>query len=166
MEKIISRAHKMAKVRKKVTKLPEKRKVGRPTKYEPEFCERVVEFMAKGYSKEAVAGELWITKDTLYEWEKRYPEFSDALKQGVELSRKFWEKTAIDNIVYSQKGRKADAVLWIFNMKNRFGWSDKKEIELGEKTAKKFAFALDVAPELIDEKNSDEGEAEEGDGTT
>jgi hypothetical protein len=66
------------------------------------------------------------------------------------LSRKFWEKTAIDNIVYNQKGKKADAVLWIFNMKNRFNWTDKKEIELGEKATKSFGFKLDMAPDLVD----------------
>ena len=124
---------------------------GRPTKYEPEFCERVIEFMSKGYSKEACAGELEITKDTLYQWEKAHPDFSDSLKAGLELSRKFWEKTAIENIVYNQKGKKADAVLWIFNMKNRFGWTDKKEIEIGQETRKQFGFKLDVNPDLVDE---------------
>lgn len=150
----------MAKVRKKTVKRMPKNTTkatafsnfGRPTKYEPEFCQRVIDFMALGYSKEAVAGELEIDKTTLYQWEKAHEDFSNALKRGVELSRKFWEKTAIDNIVYNQKGKKADAVLWIFNMKNRFGWTDKKEIELGEKTQKKFSFALDISPDIIDEE--------------
>lgn len=144
----------MAKIKKKITKLPKHTTPltrGRPTKYLPEFCDKVIEVMAKGYSKEAVAGHLGIHKDTLYQWEKAHGDFSDALKTGLELSRMFWEKTAIDNLVYSPKGKKADAVLWIFNMKNRFNWTDKKEVELGEQTRKGFGFKLDISPDMLDD---------------
>lgn len=143
----------MAKVRKKVTKRLTKdgEPFGRPTKYNPDFCDVVREVMAKGYSKEAVAGHLQISKDTLYAWEKEHKDFSDALKHGVELSRKFWEKIALDHITHTAKGKQLNSTVWIFNMKNRFGWSDKKEIELGEKTAKSFGFKLDVLPEAVDE---------------
>jgi DNA-binding XRE family transcriptional regulator len=148
----------MAKVRKKVTKVVEKRPVGRPTKYDPAFCQRVIDFMAQGFSKEAVAGELHIHKETLYEWEKAHKDFSDSLKQGVELSRKFWEKIALDHLTHTAKGKQLNSTVWIFNMKNRFAWSDKKEIDIGEKTAKTFGFKLDVAPDLLDEAASGDEE--------
>lgn len=148
----------MAKIRKKVTKkMPVYRTeatgqtFGRPSKYEPEFCQRVIDFMAKGYSKEACAGELNIMKSTLYEWEKAHEDFSNALKQGVELSRLFWEDIALKHITHTAKGKQLNSTVWIFNMKNRFGWSDKKEIELGEKAAKSFGFKLDVLPESVDQ---------------
>jgi transposase len=130
---------------------PVKKPFGRPTKYEPEFCEEVVDFMAKGYSKEAVAGHLQIDSDTLKEWNKKYPDFSTALKQGVELSRKFWEATAINHITHTAKGTQLNSTAWIFNMKNRFNWTDKKEVELGEQTRKGFGFKLDISPDMLDE---------------
>jgi hypothetical protein len=130
---------------------PVKRPVGRPTDYLPEFCEEVVNFMRLGYSREATAGHLEIDSDTLRAWEKKYPEFSRAIKQGVELSRKFWEATAINHITHTAKGTQLNSTAWIFNMKNRFNWTDKKEVELGEQTRKGFGFKLDISPDMLDE---------------
>lgn len=41
---------------------------GRPTDYREEYCDTAVDFMAQGYSKEALAGKLGVTKKTLYTW--------------------------------------------------------------------------------------------------
>lgn len=123
-----------------------KNKIGRPTKYDPAMCEIVVEVMEQGFSFEAVAGHLGICKDTLYEWAKKYPDFSDAKKRGLEQSRIFWEALGIEHIVTksdsktekqghntttTSKSRSLNSSVYIFNLKNRFGWSDKKEVELG-----------------------------------
>jgi len=99
-------------------------KVGRPTKYKPEYCDKVIEVMEKGFSKEAVAGHIGISKDTLYRWVKKHDEFSDAIKRGVEISRVFWEELGIEMVTAGQ----GNSTAWIFNMKNRFGWKDKREI--------------------------------------
>jgi len=99
-------------------------KIGRPTKYKPEYCDTVIEVMEKGFSKEAVAGHIGISKDTLYKWIKKHEEFSDSIKRGVEISRVFWEELGIEMVTAGQ----GNAASWIFNMKNRFGWKDKKEI--------------------------------------
>jgi DNA-binding XRE family transcriptional regulator len=53
---------------------------GRPTLYDPSYCQIAIDFMAQGYSQTALAGHLSISKDTLYEWMKVHPEFSDAIK--------------------------------------------------------------------------------------
>jgi len=126
--------------------------IGRPTKYDPAFCEKVVEVMEKGYSKEAVAGHLNIDKTTLYAWDVKYPSFSNAIKRGVELSRIFWEKAAIDNLTHTKDGRRLDAATWIFNMKNRFNWTDKKEVVVDATEAAKKAFAFDLSkkPEEVE----------------
>lgn len=143
-------------VKKKVTKKKTTktgRPVGRPTKYKPEFCGLVIEYMEKGLSKEAMAGVLRINKDTLYAWAAKYPEFSDALKEGVELSRLFWEQKGIDHLVHTKNSKQLNSTAWIFNMKNRFKWTDKKEIELGEETRAtvKLNYNLDE-----DEENEEE----------
>lgn len=100
---------------------------GRPTKYKKEFCQIAIDEMAKGFSKEAVAGILGIAKDTLYNWIKKHKEFSDAIKKGEALSLLQWEKIGMAGTL--GKTQNFSAASWIFNMKNRHGWKDKQEHE-------------------------------------
>lgn len=55
---------------------------GRPTSYQPEFAGLVIQFMSRGYSLTAFAGEIGVSRDTVYEWEKAHAEFSDAIKRA------------------------------------------------------------------------------------
>lgn len=95
---------------------------GRPSKYNPKHCKVVIDLMTEGYSKEVVAAELGISRDTLYEWCRRYPDFSDTIKRGELLSQRYWEKIGMDGIMGKIPGFKV--AIWIFMMKTRFGWSD------------------------------------------
>ena len=110
---------------------------GRPTTYKPEFCEMLIEHMSKGFSYQSFAGKLKVNQDTLYNWEKLFPEFSETKKTAQELSRQFWEKQGIDGLwevtEYDEDGkplktRKLNSTVWIFNMKNRFAWADRTEV--------------------------------------
>ena len=73
--------------------------VGRPTKYRPEYCQMVIDHMAKGYSFEAFGADVDCGKDTLYEWAKVHPEFSDAVEKGRIRSLKFWETLGMNGTV-------------------------------------------------------------------
>lgn len=64
---------------------------GRPSKYDPDFCEQVIELGRQGKSKTYMAGALGVNKDTLYEWEKQHKDFSDALTHAMVLSQQWWE---------------------------------------------------------------------------
>lgn len=88
--------------------------------------QELIDFMAQGYSKEATAAHLGISKDTLYAWNNKHPEFSDAIKEGEQQSRLWWEKIGMGGMVGKVPGFNAST--WIFNMKNRHGWTDKKEV--------------------------------------
>lgn len=55
---------------------------GRPSKYDPKYCEEVVKVMGKGLSLTAFAGHIGACRDTINEWRSVYPEFSDACKRG------------------------------------------------------------------------------------
>jgi len=81
--------------------------------------------VANGESKAEVAAKLGICRDTMHEWAKRHPEFSDAIKKGEHLSEAWWCKLG-------RKGAAGEAdinpTVWIFNMKNRFGWRDKQDV--------------------------------------
>lgn len=103
-----------------------RKKIHGLSKYKPEYCEKLIEHMESGYSYQSFAGVVRVNKDTLYEWEKTHPEFSEAKNIGVELGRIFWEKLGIEHILSTSKPRlgskSINATVWIFNMKNRFGW--------------------------------------------
>lgn len=100
------------------------RKVGRPTKYKPEYCKKIVEIMSQGASLCEVAAELNVEQDTLNNWTKEHKEFFGAKKRGIELSKSWWEKHGRIQL----ENPKFNATLWYMNMKNRFGWRDKQEI--------------------------------------
>ena len=60
---------------------------------------------------------LDISRETVYAWQKKYPEFSDTIKR--------WEEKR--NALFFQLNRKDGA--WIFLAKNWLGMTDKQEIE-------------------------------------
>lgn len=100
-----------------------KPKVGRPSKYQPEFCDRVPELMQNGLAIEEVAAELRVALSTLYLWRENYSEFSEAIKKGEDLSRAWW--MARGRLALNDK--EFNATLWYMNMKNRHGWTDRRE---------------------------------------
>jgi hypothetical protein len=96
--------------------------MGRKTKYKHEFCQFAIDFMAKGYSKMALAAKLGINRDTLYEWARVNKDFSDSIKKGEAKSLYFWEKIGIKGMSGKIKG--FNPAVWIFVMKNRFQYRD------------------------------------------
>ena len=97
---------------------------GRPTKYKPEMCEIVIREGGQGKTLVGMADALDIQRETLNEWMKIHPEFSDSVKMGLRKSQAWWE----------EQGRLAtfggiegfNATSYIFQMKNRFRaeWND------------------------------------------
>jgi transposase-like protein len=108
-------------------------RTGRPSKYKPEYCEQLIEHMEQGLSFEAFAGSIGVCKQTLYTWTEEHEEFLDAKKRATEKSRLFWEKMGIDNIInvseFKGDSTSLNSAVWVFNMKNRFGWRDKQPDE-------------------------------------
>lgn len=100
-------------------------KTGRPTLYREEYCEQVIEHMAQGYSFESFAAVIGTHRDTLYEWCDKHEEFSDARKNAQMVSQYFWEKIGVAGMLGKLPG--FNTGVWVFNMKNRFNWTDKRE---------------------------------------
>jgi len=112
---------------------------GRPTDYEERYCEMLVEHMKEGYSFESFGAKIDSHRDTLYEWAKVHPKFSDAKKRGMEACQYRFEKignTAMlgQDITDPKTGKKVsfknfNFPAWMFSMKARFGWRDRVSIE-------------------------------------
>ena len=66
-----------------------KRPVGRPTKYDPAYCDDVEAEMGNGLSLTAFAGVIGVSRSTINEWIDANPEFSEAVSAKVdgEVSR-------------------------------------------------------------------------------
>lgn len=59
---------------------------GRPVKYVPEMNMLVYELCAgRGYKRGRLAKSLRIHRDTIYQWEKDYPKFSDSIAKGMDI---------------------------------------------------------------------------------
>lgn len=117
--------------------MSDKKSVGRPTKYKPEFCKMLIEHMEQGFSYESFAGLIGVCKQTIYSFEK-HTEFLDSKKIAFEKNRLFWEKAGITGMFMGGKDNPFNSTVWVFNMKNRFNWSDKKETthEVSEQASK------------------------------
>lgn len=113
----------------KIDMSDEKKPVGRPTKYSPAMCDKVIEMGNYGASKAEMYLELGISHDAFHNYVNEFPEFNEAVKHATRLAQGWWER----------EGRKAtfgaspgfNATSFIFNMKNRFkeDWKDKVETE-------------------------------------
>jgi transposase-like protein len=98
---------------------------GAPTKYKPEFCNEIIQSMAEGYSLTAAAADLGVHRDTVYEWEKTIPEFSDAVK----LARAKRTRKLEQDLLSAESGPMVTSR--IFALKNACAeeWREKQEIE-------------------------------------
>jgi hypothetical protein len=95
---------------------------GRPTKYDPAYCEMLVEFGSQGYSLGAFAGSIGVNRETVLDWAAKNPEFSDATTRAKAARLMSWEKIALSN---AREGKGAPAMTQ-FALKNidKDEWQD------------------------------------------
>ncbi|KAA0126464.1 terminase [Chryseobacterium sp. SN22] len=56
---------------------------GRKTKYDPDLHpKQALKYSLLGLTDVQMAGALEINPDTLYQWQKKYPDFSESIKKG------------------------------------------------------------------------------------
>jgi len=124
-------------------------KIGRPTKYRKEMCETMLDLFKGGAIVAEVCAELDIHRDTFYQWVKEKPEFSDTYKKGKELAESWWAKTGQAGML-GELEQPINSSMWIFNMKARFKWQDRHEVEVINETPRR------IEIKLIDELGEDE----------
>jgi len=101
-----------------------------PTKYNQQMVDKLEAFGSNGEGVAEACLALGISKETFYEWGRKFPEFSDAIKQFKLHSQVWWEKAGRAGSVGKLAGFNATG--YIFNMKNRFpdDWRDKHDHEV------------------------------------
>lgn len=93
-------------------------------KYKAEFCDIARDSLKEGISKNALAAKFGVSIQTLFNWQKKQPEFKEAVEEGLAFSEKWWEDRGRD----ACSGDNFNAAVWIFTMKNRFGWKDRQDV--------------------------------------
>lgn len=100
--------------------------MGRPSLYRPEHCEQLVEHLAQGFSFESFAGIANVSRRTIYDWVDAWPDFKEAKEAGEAKGLLYWERIIRDP-------KAIHPSIWIFTMKNRFGWRDRSPEEEDER---------------------------------
>lgn len=95
---------------------------GRPTDYDPSFCNKVLEWGSLGKSRVWMAAEIGVCKQTLKNWEMAHPEFLDSLSRAAVLSQRWWEDAGQTGMVSD----KFNNGVWTKSMSCRFpdDWRD------------------------------------------
>ena len=155
---------KKAVVRKRRTaavNTPEKYVFGRPTKYDRSYPEKVFNACKKGdcLTIASICVLLDIDRDTYLEWLIKFPDFTNAIKKGIEHRKNHMEKKGLLGI---SAGKSFNALPWFFLMKNMFPdeYKDKREVEVEDKDKEKtvnhkFSFDLSEDPDHLDARGGD-----------
>lgn len=109
-------------------------KVGRPTKYNPEFCNKVKDYLENATKEnmhmpkiESFALFLGVNKDTLYEWAKEHKEFSDALRDIMTVQA----ERLIDDGIYG--GKEVNATIIKLLLQNNHGMKERVDNTTNDK---------------------------------
>lgn len=102
-------------------------KIDSRSAYKPKYCALLIEHMKQGLSFVSFGAVTNTTERTLFNWVHRHKDFKEAYEIGQTHCRLWWElvgtKAVTGGIPFFNNP------LWIFNMKNRFGWRDSLEIK-------------------------------------
>lgn len=100
-----------------MTKAAAKRPVGRPSEYDPDYCERVIALGKEGKSRAEIASDLNCSRVTLAAWERQHPEFLNALQRAKDEELAWWEGQARLGL---NKGSAFNAAIWKQSVSGRF----------------------------------------------
>jgi transposase len=103
-----------------MTETTEKRPVGRPSLYDPKYCEEVIALGRIGKSVEAIGAILGVGTKTLYNWRDEHPDFLHALELAKEFELQWWEDIAQTHMIENKESDKINASIWSRSMAARF----------------------------------------------
>ncbi|NBW20739.1 MAG: hypothetical protein EBR82_73520 [Caulobacteraceae bacterium] len=128
---------------------------GRPTDYDPKYCDLVIELASQGKSKAQMAATIGVTRKTMWTWAQQYPEFLNAFELAEELCQQWWENIGQTYLVNTKDGDSLNTGLWARSMAARFpkDYTDRTKHEVTGKDEGPIQIdhVVDVAQSLIDE---------------
>jgi transposase len=98
----------------------DKRPVGRPSMYDPAYCEQAIELGRIGKSTEAIGAIIGVGTATLYRWRDEHKEFREALDIAKDMELYWWEEQAQAYMVENKESDRLNASLWSRSMAARF----------------------------------------------
>ncbi len=102
---------------------------GRPTDYDPVYCDSVIGWGKDGKSLAWMAAEIGVSKQTVNRWMLAHPEFCAAMEKARTLAQRWWEDKGQSNL----ESQHFQAALWSRSMAARFG-DDWREVRRQENT--------------------------------
>ena len=87
---------------------------GRPSKYDPAYCDAIVAHCADGSSISSFAAAIGVSRSTITEWASEHAEFSSAVKAAKTAVAAWYDKAA-RTIAVNGGG---NATICIFGLKN------------------------------------------------
>lgn len=102
-----------------------KRKTGRPSSFNPDYCERAESLCLLGLKDTELAQHFGVTEKTLNNWKHEYPQFLQSLNAG-----RVCADSCVARSLY-QKAIGGDTTACIFWLKNRrkLEWRDRHELD-------------------------------------
>jgi len=135
------------------------KKVGRPTKYKPEYCQEVIQMGSEGKSKEQIAAKLKLNWGTLDNWAEQHDEFLMALRTAKELEMAYWEDLGISHIIETPGSSRLNGGVYNRIMAARFPskYSERNKVELtgADGGAVKVESTHSIAQEILTDLLSD-----------
>jgi hypothetical protein len=105
--------------------IKEKRPIGRPSLYRPEYCEAVIKLGKQGCSPAEIASEFDVDRATLIRWGEEHEDFRTALTRAKIHEQAWWERAGKAGMVAD----KFNAAVWAKSVSARFksDYSEKRE---------------------------------------
>lgn len=98
----------------------ETRPIGRPSLYDPAYCEEAISLGKIGKSTEAIGAMLGVGTATLYRWMDAHPEFREAISVAKDMELHWWEDQAMAYMVENKESDRLNASIWARSMAARF----------------------------------------------
>lgn len=111
-----------------VKSVEKKRPVGRPTKYKPEYCEKIIELAKTGAGMVEWALACDVDRTTLFDWAAAHEEFSTALTRAKLAEQAWWEQAGRSGMYMD----KFNALVWKTSVQARFrdDYTERQQTEL------------------------------------
>lgn len=99
---------------------------GRPTKYKPEFCDKIIEVGEEGGWLSEMAEACDVHRNTFDVWADAHPEFLEALTRAKQKAQAWFEKKGREGLT----AEKFNSALWAKQMsaRHREEYTERREL--------------------------------------